>query len=561
MRHVIAGPRAMAAVARRLGLKEGSGWALASLCVRDRDVLRLILTRGEHRFDVVLEKGVPSSRQEATPAQKRLLDLAAARLGGTHVQRVLSEIDADPDSFVEELEPGDGGDRVKVPYVAGPMSLLEAGWRNFFADQDFDVQMEAPEATHNKTVTVEYADLECFLARPEISFAKWNFLDWPDESLDPEATGENNFIAVELEERDMVMGTGDKADSLVSEVKRLADAGNYLVVTHLCTPIVMGEDFQGLARRCEDEIGGTSVSWSQKDRDSGDNFGEHLRAVLSRPGFFKDGGDAAAVNLFHFPVECRERELKPFLETLGLTVNARLFPIVDFPTVEELPKARWQVFCEKPSYTDKTLELMKASSRPVVLARAPYGIEGTRECLRDIAAAAGKEKEFKRAWAAKLEEFLPGWEELKREASEHRLAFVVSQASMPRLLELRYGHGAPLAAAAREMGFGVDLLYFDRHGEAPVLPDGLKGASVTTFRAPWELERVLREGTFSAVYSDIFFDWRISRAGKARFSSREFEMGLEGAKRSLERLLAACRLPFYRRHAAHLARVPRRLHV
>ena len=188
-------------------------------------------------------------------------------------------------------------------------------------------------------------------------------------------------------------------------------------------------------------------------------------------------------------------------------------------------------------------------------------MEGTRECLRSIAAAAGKEKEFERAWAAKLETFLPGWEELKREAAEHRLAFVVSEASLPRLLELRYGHGAPLAAAAREMGFGIDLLYFDRHGEAPVLPEGLKGATVTTFRAPWELERVLREGTFSAVYSDIFFDWRIARAGKARFSSREFEMGLEGARRSLDRLLAACRLPFYRRHAAHLSRRPRRLNV
>ena len=219
------------------------------------------------------------------------------------------------------------------------------------------------------------------------------------------------------------------------------------------------------------------------------------------------------------------------------------------------------MFCEKPTYTDKTLELMKASSRPVVMARAPYGVEGTRECLRSIAAAAGKEKEFKRAWAAKLKEFQPGWEELGREASEHRLAFVVSEASLPRLLQLRYGHGAPLASAALEMGFGIDLLYFDRHSEAPVLPEGLKGATVTTFRAPWELERVLREGTFSAVYSDIFFDWRISRAGKARFSSREFEMGLEGAKRSLERLLAACRNPFYRRHAKHLAREPRRLHV
>ena len=47
-------------------------------------------------------------------------------------------------------------------------------------------------------------------------------------------------------------------------------------------------------------------------------------------------------------------------------------------------------------------------------------------------------------------------------------------------------------------------------------------------------------------------DCGASRAGKSRFSSRFFEMGLDGAARGLERLLAACRTPFYARYAAHL---------
>ena len=50
----------------------------------------------------------------------------------------------------------------------------------------------------------------------------------------------------------------------------------------------------------------------------------------------------------------------------------------------------------------------------------------------------------------------------------------------------------------------------------------------------------------------MFFDWRISRAGKARFSSKDFEMGLGGALRTLKRLLSVCRLPFYRRYRPHL---------
>ncbi|MBI2788307.1 MAG: hypothetical protein HYX59_06440 [Elusimicrobia bacterium] len=537
MRHATAGPEALRAVSRLLGL-EAKGLRLDGLCVEDGARARLWLRKGEERLEYKAEK-----------------------LGPARQKRVIGLVASDPATFVEELDPASNGDRVRVPYVAGPMGLLEAGWRNFFADQDFEILMEAPEPTPNNTVTVEYADLECFCARPDISFSQWSFLDWPDESVELGEAGEDAFVAVELQEQDMVMGTGEKADELVSEVRRLADAGNYMVVTHLCTPIVMGEDFQALAKRCEDEIGGTSVSWSQKDRDRGDNFGEHFRSLLARPGFLDGPGDAAAVNLFHVPTEVREGQLRPFLEELGLTVGVTVFPVVDFPSLERLPRARWQVFWEKPSYADKTLEFMRAASRPVVMARAPYGVRGARDCLRSIAVAVGKEAEFEAAWAKRTAAFLPSWEARRKEAAAFRLAFVVSEAILPRLLGLRYGHGAPLASMVREMGFGVDLLYFDRHGKAPELPAGLEGASVKTFRSPAELEALLREGESRAVYSDIFFDWRVSSAGKSRFSSRDFEMGLDGASRTMDRLLNACRLPFYRRYGARLSKLGRRVNV
>ena len=43
------------------------------------------------------------------------------------------------------------------------------------------------------------------------------------------------------------------------------------------------------------------------------------------------------------------------------------------------------------------------------------------------------------------------------------------------------------------------------------------------------------------------------RAGKARFASKDFEMGLGGAMRTFQKLLSFCRLPFFRRYASHLA--------
>lgn len=572
-RHVAAGPGALAALEGLLGLKPGGGWRLDGACALGRESprVRLSLLGGAHRLVVYL---LARSSTEALvrapglslapkgpggPAALKLLKVFAARLGERTLADVAKLLEDDPLSFVESVAPGRDGDKVKVPCIGQPMALLEAGWRNFYADQDFEVLLGVPSCSSDKTINIEYADLECYYARPRRSFNKWSFMDWPEESENGEgaAGGEegetrDGSIVTELEERDMVMGTGERADALVAEVRKRAKPGDYLLFTHLCTPIIMGEDFSGLARRCEKEIGGSSVSWSQKDRDENDNFGAHFRSLLGAPGFFDGPGDPGLVNLFHFPKRVREEELSPLLAALGLKTGVCVFPDVSFPTLPALPKARWQAFCERSSYPTKVRELLAASPRPVVSAPAPYGVEGTRRCLRAIAAAAGKEAAFDEAWAAKMAAFLPRWEELRSQAAGARLAFVVSEATMPRLLELRYGHGAPLAAMVQEMGFGIDLVYYDRHGEPPVPPAGLADARVAVFRSPSELERALREGEFAAVYSDIVFDWRVTRAGKARFASKDFEMGLEGALRTFEKLVPLARLPFYRQYAEHL---------
>lgn len=575
--HATAGPAALAKLAAVLGVKQdGAGWRVDGACVSTEagaTKVRVSLRQGAHRLAFFLlpaAKGpglTVTADEGAGPAERRFVRVAAARFSKKSFKEVERIVARDPKTFAETLKVGQDGDRVKVPCIGQPIGLLEAGWRNFYADQDFEVLLGVPDCVSDKTVNVEYADLECFYARPKRSFAKWTFLDWPEESEDGPRSGgdgdgesDSNIVA-ELEERDMIMGTGERADALVAEVRKRAAGADYILFTHLCTPIVMGEDLQGLAKRCEAEVGGSAVRWSQKDRDENDNFGEHFRALLARPGFMDAAPDPAAVNLFHFPPACREAELRPFLESLGLTVNLTAFPDINLPELEKLPRGAVQVFCARSSYPTKVRELLAKSDRPVVMVSAPYGVEGTRACLSGIAAAAGKKKESEKAWAGKEASFLPVWEKLRAEAAAHRLAFVVSEATLPRLTALRYGHGAPLATMVQEMGFGVDLLYFDRHGEAPVLPPGLENARVTAFRSPWELEKALKEGDFAAVYSDIFFDTRISRAGKARFSAKDFEMGLEGARRTCERLLAVCRLPFYRRYAAHLAAGAGRSHV
>ena len=568
--HLVAGKEAMSAMAKLLGLTLArDAWRLEALCGLGEENVRLGLRHGETRLvlyllppeapEALLKTGglSLSVAGEAGPALRRFLAVAAAKLGRRSLKDILRLITQDPESFAEMEAGGYAGVSMRVPISAGPISFLGAGWRNFFSDQDFEVLLGYPDLSMRKTIYARYSDRECLYSWAGNDPRKWSFLAYPVR-VPSDSFGAAVFrqgIVMELEERDMVLGPNEKADALVASVARRAAGSDaeFVVFNHFCTTIVMGEDLGEVARRIEQASGRTTVRWSHGDRDRLDNFGGYFRTLFSRPDFFDEPADKDTVNLFHFPTDFRDGELAAWLGAMGLRINLRLFPDIDFPSIAALPRGRLQVFCEATSYQARLQELLAKAPRPVVTTPAPYGITGTRKCLAAIAAGAGKRKAFEKAWAQRISVQGPVWDALRREAQGYRLAFVVDQTTLSRLWGLRHGQGAPLMPMIEEMGFGVDILYYDPHAETPQLPKGSPDATLTTFRTPRELELLLREGSFRAVYSDIFFDWRLSASGKARFSSQHFEMGLDGAVRSLRRLLGLCRMPFYARYAAHLS--------
>lgn len=441
-----------------------------------------------------------------------------------------------------------------APGVGGEVSTQSDGWRNFFCDRDFEDAGRPLDWNLARTLIVEYSDRECFYSEPARSPSKWSFLDYPFEQPLRHGLGlggSQRSVAAEIGEREIVMGTGPTADALVDAVARRAGGAEFVLVNKLCTPLVMGDDLDGLGRRCAAACGGAAVEVSMNDLAQMNAVEACLRGVLEREGFFEAAGDPEAVNLFHFPRRFRDEEVLPLLRDVGLKAGVRLYPEMDLAALKDIPKAGVHAFCERASgLGDKVRALLSEGRGEVLTAPAAYGVAGTRACLQALAAAAGRTAAFEQAWSARLEAFLPRWEERRREAAARRVAFVVSAATLPGLSGLRFGQGAPVLRLVAEMGFGVDLLHYAAPGEAPPAPPA--GARLAVFRSPAELSRALRDGEFSAVYSDVFFDERVTRAGKSRFSSRFFEMGLEGSLRGLDRLLAACRNPFYGRYAAHL---------
>jgi len=116
-------------------------------------------------------------------------------------------------------------------------------------------------------------------------------------------------------------------------------------------------------------------------------------------------------------------------------------------------------------------------------------------------------------------------------------------------------HGFSLAPLLEEMGFGLDFLLRGENFEEKEIFQKLerKEHRIFLFSEPQHLERLLQEGSFHLVYTEIFYDRRITRAGKTPLHLEWIELGFEGAIRSIEKLLHGAEWNFYRNYRNYLS--------
>ena len=445
-------------------------------------------------------------------------------------------------------------------------------WCGFFYDHDFERERNELILADDCTLGIECLEQECYYARPDHEPGKWSFLNWPDIALPASerewrepvpayyGAGTHSLVASEIDETDVVLGMEERIKALLKAVRRKSAGKKVVMLKYPCTQLIMGVDLDSMGRRFQKAAKCPVLGVDRKSREELSIFEDWFKIIRNRPDHPAVNADPLAVNLFDFPRRYRKEELLPFLEEIGLKPNACLFPAVEVSAVQRLELAALCVFREHSFWEPTMSKLLAGSQQRMIEVPAPYGIKASRECFRQIAAAAGREAAFAKAWEKRWKEFRRPWEEMTRRARGYRLGFVIGGDALHKLGRTSWWPGGSLLdiiGLLREMGFGVDVLLHypgDRTAIAHALRM-LAGLPTRIFRSPEELQKCLREGKFRAVYSDIFFDWRLTISGKAMFSSRNFEMGVGGALRSLESLLAVCRLPFYERYADSFSRM------
>ncbi len=444
-------------------------------------------------------------------------------------------------------------------------------WRRFHCD--FETRRNVRMSLEGGTplVNVWHQDLECSYSTPNFedrSLPAFYKFPWPrmerDNAEGPrederppkrgrgsksEDQDEGNFsnIMTNIKDPDVIHGGGKKLDEALAEAIKNAKSGAEAIIVHsTCIPTVIGDDAEAVVKRWQARTAVPIVYMNHAESSC-----QELDVCLSLfkkmqqgPAFAKVRPRPRGVNLVGFPSGPGLKELVRLLEQIGLTVNARVMPSLSLAVARRYLAAEAQVLYPNAAYAATYKEYFEPMPIKTFKPDAPYGFEGTRRWLEAVAGEFGLKSKVKPVFMKAAKDLTPAWTEGRREASDSGLAFVVDANHVSRLADPGLTWGIPVLRLLREMGFGVEILCYGQERK--------QAAHFTSFSTPRELESLLAEGPFQAVYSEYAYDARLARAGKAQFSLEDFEPGLGGAVRALQALNTLCRWPFQRRYAKYM---------
>lgn len=439
-------------------------------------------------------------------------------------------------------------------------------WHQFFSDFEIsrselcNVQFSEPVAY------VLHGEPECCMVEPRIRAGAHSYARMPfGRSVPRRAPAESQqklYLSL-ITERETVLGGDSSLDDALKRATGDPDT-RLLYINNTCLPKMVGDDLDSLVSRLPAQTDKIILNLNT-DLSSPDDSYRHMLAQAEQHGQQPPDTEEippGAVSFLGYVDGPHRAELMDLLTALDVAVAAFLVPELNVRMARRYRQGAVQVVYPRQAWQRLHAELFGDLEAPVVEAPAPYGLRSTHRWLEAITQAVGRTAALKERWEELAGAHLARLRRLREQVGDLRVGAVVTPHSAPRLYRAELLHGVDLLPLLEELGFGLDVLLLHAPGRTPEVEEaevGLRGCldrpdrlTVHRYFSPDTLGEALAAAPCTLVYSELACDQRLSRAGKTGFGLDLLDMGLPGAVRSAERLLALARWPFYRRYGRHL---------
>lgn len=412
---------------------------------------------------------------------------------------------------------------------------------------------------------VRHGDIECQDLNGVAAANPWLFSK-QGEFVTEQGSGGRVFLT-HIDDRDVVYGTAARRLEGVLDQLHPGPQLPVLQFYNCCIPMMTGDDVRGALGKFSQRTGVSYVYTDMSpltcsEETTSAQFERRIQALSAVPLQATEG----RYNLVGFRPGQGRSELVALLAQAGAELNATLLPELPVGPAEAFGCAACQAFLPN-AYYERFYRMLEGSAVPRIAGSAPFGREGSVGWLKALVQLLGRQVEERMAHVldAQLASFDAQWDAGREKAEKHGIALVVGPGDVARLGKAALTGGVVVPRVLSEMGFSVYFLVY-RATDASPAAEPLTSAEaklralivaggrsdVLPFATREELGALLRSGRFSAVYSNLRRDTRLTRAGLMGIALSDFDMGLGGALRTQRRILSLCEVPFFRRYARHL---------
>lgn len=431
----------------------------------------------------------------------------------------------------------------------------DAVWRYYFICYSY--RHDGSIRVKDKSIYITHGDSECprnfYFDMPGLD--KYFSFPWHIDSSG--GAGEHSaFYSTDLEDMDIIDGGVKKLSNMLKDVAATHEF-DVAFVNVTCLSMIIGDDVESAVREFKKRTGVPVILINALKL----SIYEHLKDLIEFSSELKSGETPlkTSVNLVGFPPNAGRDELAALLSKLGVSINMYLLPDISIKEMRSYLNAGLQAFHPGGAYNDIRENILEKLPIESIAPAAPYGVTGTLDFLQQCAAATGTAKEFSKFSKERLPEIASRLKDVISRVDGLRIGIVISSRQIDPLASSFITWGIPFLSVLEEFGFTLQVMI---HSKSGIRPDtapienffmDLKRHEIVVFSNKNELDALLEKGNLSAVYSDIYYDDRLTANGIPGFSVNVFEPGFEGAFRSAERLLNICQTPFYRKYSSYLS--------
>jgi len=368
-------------------------------------------------------------------------------------------------------------------------------------------------------------------------------------------------IASILYDEDIIQGATLRLKQLLNAIAK-AGITSDLLVNCTCTPLIIGDDVCSLIKNVNAQKHTSFLYCDAVKQSANDIYFEYVKTLVA--GLKKYSPISGTINLVGFPQMTGVAELINVLAMREIRINTCVLPRIGPLNCAEYYKGQLQVFFPNADNMNLYEQIFFPLDRPHIMLDAPYGFKRTRDWVEGIGGHFQITPAAEIRWHSFYDEKEIKWTMLTQKARHYRVGMVVSPDDVPRLCDPVSSVAClPLIPFLEEMGFALDIFiycpperFMGLREKISALFSCTEDHRITHGFGTKAVHQWLRESECVCVYSDLLIDPRLSRSGKTRFSIADFEMGFDGALRTIQRLLGKCENIFYSRYRHYFEEIP-----